>query len=91
MQASDVYSFGVILYEMICGRKAWAALNAFRITYAIIFNGEKLKVPDSTPPGVKSIVSSCLDHQASSRPSMDELVGLIGRAAWNIRMMAYTV
>ena len=79
LQATEVYSFGVVLYEMICGKMAWAVLNAFRITYAVIFNGETLKMPDSTPPGVKPIVNSCLDHCASARPSMHELIGLIDK------------
>ena len=72
-----MYSFGVLLWEMICGRRAWGGLNNFQIVYALTMNNEALQLPGSIPQGISSLAQKCLDHQPQQRCTVQEAVALL--------------
>lgn len=77
LQASDVYSFGVLLFEMLAGRRAWAGMNTFQITYTVLFLGQSLLVPEGLPPGLGSTLLRCLDADPANRCSFDDILLLL--------------
>lgn len=77
MQASDVYSFGVLLWEMICGQRAWAGLHFAQLSYAMFVEGRSLQFPEDTPEGLKTLASRCLARLPADRPASKDLPALL--------------
>ena len=66
---SDIFSFGSMLYEMLTGRRAFAAASGVETMHAILkadppeFEGELGKLP----PALATIVRRCLEKQPEQR------------------------
>ena len=61
---SDVFSFGLVLYEMLCGKRAFSGDSNFAVMEAIV---RKETPPLKTSPGLEKIVKRCLEKQPSER------------------------
>ena len=48
-QAADLYSFGVLLWEMICGARAWESLLPPQVMIAVSCQGQRLEFPHKCP------------------------------------------
>jgi serine/threonine protein kinase/dipeptidyl aminopeptidase/acylaminoacyl peptidase len=66
---ADIFSFGAVLYEMLCGKRAFAGDTSVEIMTAILktdppeFNPEVTKVP----PALDRIVRHCLEKDPADR------------------------
>jgi hypothetical protein len=67
---SDIFSFGVILYEIVCGKRPFAAKNAHQTMYRIAYE-EPAAVPavnPGAPPEVAALIERCLSKEKDKRP-----------------------
>lgn len=85
--ATDVFSFGTVLYEMICGRKAFDGASYVAILSAIV-HGPSPKLPDSP---FSCVVASCLEKDPSARYASGvqllEAVKQCRPASWSLGTM----
>jgi len=66
---SDLFSFGVVLYEMLCGRRAFKGETPVQTMSAILeADPEPLKAPKGDlPPALEQMVLHCLEKRPESR------------------------
>jgi len=63
---TDFFSLGAVLYEMLCGRRAFPAGPVVESGYAILHN-EPEPLPASVPPLVMQVVQRCLEKEPGRR------------------------
>ncbi len=63
---SDIFSFGVVFYEMLAGKRAFAADSAAD-TLSAILKEDPPDLPDSVPAGVRQVVQHCLEKDPANR------------------------
>ncbi|HEY2820717.1 MAG TPA: WD40 repeat domain-containing serine/threonine protein kinase [Candidatus Acidoferrum sp.] len=70
---SDIFSFGSILYEMLCGQRAFKRNTSAETMTAILnedpqdFSRTNLSSPAAIPPALERIVRHCLEKQPAQR------------------------
>jgi eukaryotic-like serine/threonine-protein kinase len=66
---SDIFSFGAVLYEMVCGQRAFAGDSAIETLSAILKHDPPLhSTPTVTiPPALASIIQHCLEKDREQR------------------------
>jgi eukaryotic-like serine/threonine-protein kinase len=65
-ERTDIFSFGSVLYEMLSGKRAFAADSVVERGYAIL-HGEVEPLPAITPPAVTRLVHRCLEKDPQRR------------------------
>ncbi|KAF2634666.1 kinase-like protein [Massarina eburnea CBS 473.64] len=80
-KSSDVWSLGCILYQMVYSRPPFAHIpNQMSRILAIINRNYEIQYPDTgvggvrVPPGLKKTMRRCLDRDATTRPTIPELL-----------------
>jgi Tol biopolymer transport system component len=63
---SDLFSFGVVLYEMLCGKRAFAGGSSVEVMNAIL-KEEPPELPASVPSALGRIVRRCLEKEPARR------------------------
>ena len=80
---ADVWAFGVVLYEMLTGKKLFAASDVSETLAAVLTREPDWSVlPDRTPPALRRLVSRCLvkdprarlDSMGAARLEIDEAI-----------------
>src|SRR5450432_1220826 len=63
---TDFFSLGAVLYEMLCGRRAFPAGPVVESGYAIL-HAEQEPLPSTVPPLVAQVVHRCLEKDPARR------------------------
>jgi eukaryotic-like serine/threonine-protein kinase len=80
---ADVWAFGVVLYEMLTGKKLFAASDVSETLAAVLTREPDWKaLPERTPPALRRLVSRCLvkdpqarlDSMGAARLEIDEAI-----------------
>jgi serine/threonine protein kinase len=78
----DVFAFGLILYELLVGKSAFPLdANAARMARLHIDNFRP-EIPNYVNPPIQRIIERCWSKDAKSRPSFDEIYGLLQDASF---------
>jgi serine/threonine protein kinase/tetratricopeptide (TPR) repeat protein len=65
---SDIWAFGCVLYELLSGRRAFAAPTmAETIAAVLLTDPDWNALPNDTPSSVRDLLRRCLDKDAQSR------------------------
>jgi eukaryotic-like serine/threonine-protein kinase len=63
---ADIFSFGVVLYELLSGRRPFAATTAAE-TMTAILRQEPPELPADVPRGLEALVGHCLEKRPARR------------------------
>ena len=63
---ADLFTFGVVLYEMLCGKRAFAGASSVEVMNAIL-KDDPPDLPASVPPALHRIVRRCLEKEPARR------------------------
>lgn len=66
---TDLFAFGAVLYEMICGRKAFAGDSQFNVMAAILERDPAAASALSARPALERLVRTCLAKRKDERPA----------------------
>jgi len=84
---ADVYALGAVLYEMLVGNPPFVAEDEEALKYAILEEQpEPLPPFIEVPAMVEEIIFQALEKDPANRPTMEEMVTMLDRAAPLIRI-----
>jgi serine/threonine protein kinase len=75
-RASDVFAFGVLLYEIFVRSAPWPGLANVNVVLRVS-KGERMELPQTVPAAVRKTMKQCWAHEASERPMMPAVVGML--------------
>jgi serine/threonine-protein kinase len=65
---ADIWAFGVVLFEMLTGKQAFTGETAAETLASVMMAPLSLeRLPDSTPPALRQVVSRCLERDVRRR------------------------
>ena len=68
-ERTDVFAFGCVLYECLCGRRAFPSDDPFVAMAQVLNDSPDLSaLPARTPPAVRALIESSLAKDAEARP-----------------------
>ncbi|RIB25822.1 kinase-like domain-containing protein [Gigaspora rosea] len=70
---TDIYSYGVVLWEISSGHKPFQSLKRIQIAIKI-YNGEREKLIEGTPPKYVELYKKCWDDEPDNRPHIEEII-----------------
>ncbi|KAI3741149.1 hypothetical protein L1987_58816 [Smallanthus sonchifolius] len=82
---SNVFSFGMVVWEMVAGEAAYAALSPVQAAVGIAACGLRPDIPKHCPQHLASLMNKCWHNSPSKRPPFSEILLLLSRANNNSR------
>ncbi|KAD3067516.1 hypothetical protein R6Q59_018421 [Mikania micrantha] len=77
---SNVFSFGMVVWEMVAGEAAYAALSPVQAAVGIAACGLRPDIPKHCPQHLASLMNKCWHNTPSKRPPFSEILLLLARA-----------
>src|SRR5262249_23913808 len=71
---SDIFSFGAILYELLCGRRAFPGASVVESGH-VILHDDPAPLPEGVPASVTQVVRRCLEKDPGRRFQSAQDVG----------------
>ena len=65
---ADLFNLGLVLYEMLCGKRAFRGASSAETGYAILFK-EPEPLPSSLPRALRHLTARCLQKERDQRPA----------------------
>jgi non-specific serine/threonine protein kinase len=87
---TDVFAFGCVLYECLCGRRAFPADDPYvAMAQVLTETPDPNALPERTPPAVRALLDACFTKDAEARPrdvrplrfTLEEALGIRRAAA----------
>jgi eukaryotic-like serine/threonine-protein kinase len=63
---TDIFGLGAVLYEMLCGHRAFSGTTVIESGYAILHNDPE-PLPSEVPPAAGQVVHRCLEKEPGHR------------------------
>ncbi|PWA93194.1 protein kinase superfamily protein [Artemisia annua] len=76
---SNVFSFGMVVWEMVTGEAAYAALSPVQAAVGIAACGLRPDIPKDCPQNLRSLMNKCWNNNPSKRPPFSEILLLLTR------------
>ncbi|XP_076932743.1 uncharacterized protein LOC143598403 [Bidens hawaiensis] len=76
---SNVFSFGMVVWEMMTGEEAYAALSPVQATVGIAACGLRPDIPKDCPQHLRTLLNKCWHNTPSKRPTFSEILSLLTR------------
>nr|XP_043622893.1 serine/threonine-protein kinase STY46-like [Erigeron canadensis] len=76
---SNIFSFGMVVWEMITGEAAYAALSPVQAAVGIAACGLRPDIPKDCPQHLRSLMNKCWNTNPSKRPTFSEILSLLAR------------
>ncbi|KAI3800383.1 hypothetical protein L1987_28473 [Smallanthus sonchifolius] len=77
---SNVFSFGMVVWEMVAGEAAYAALSPVQAAVGIAACGLRPDIPKHCPQHLALLMNKCWHNSPSKRPPFSEILLLLSRA-----------
>lgn len=77
---SNVFSFGMVVWEMVTGEAAYAALSPVQAAVGIAACGLRPDISKDCPQNLRSLMNKCWNNTPSKRPTFSEIVSLLTRS-----------
>ncbi|KAK1434576.1 hypothetical protein QVD17_00323 [Tagetes erecta] len=74
---SNVFSFGMVVWEMMTGEAAYAALSPVQATVGIAACGLRPDIPKDCPQHLRSLLNKCWHDTPAKRPPLSEVLSLL--------------
>lgn len=74
---SNVFSFGMVVWEMVSGEAAYAALSPVQAAVGIAACGLRPDIPKDCPQNLTSLMNKCWNNIPSKRPPFSEILSLL--------------
>jgi len=84
---SDIFAFGAILYEMVCGERAFRGDDMPSTLRQVIYKEPVpvTQINPATPKPVSDLITACLRKDKGDRlPSMEEAIPILAEAARSV-------
>ena len=75
---ADVFSFSILLWEILALSKPYDGLLGQQVKECVSVYGERPSVPRSWPQAIRKLLRSGWSESISSRPTMKEIVKILG-------------
>ncbi|KAJ4970234.1 hypothetical protein NE237_003333 [Protea cynaroides] len=76
---SNVYSFGMVVWEMVTGEAAYAALSPVQVAVGIAACGLRPEISKDCPQLLRSLMMKCWNNCPSDRPQFSEILAMLMR------------
>lgn len=73
-KTADVFSYGVFLWELLTQKEPYKDFENPWSVANFVTNGERLPIPDTTPPEYALLIESCWTHNPANRPQFAKIV-----------------
>ncbi|XP_071701307.1 uncharacterized protein [Rutidosis leptorrhynchoides] len=80
---SNVFSFGMVVWEMVTGEAAYAALSPVQAAVGIAACGLRPDIPKDCPQNLRWLMNKCWNNNPSKRPPFSEILLLLARPSNN--------
>lgn len=78
----DVYSYGIVLWELLTSKVPYEGIDLAVLPRLVVNDGLRPVIPEGTPPGLASLITSCWNANPMLRPTFHQITQLLTSPAY---------